>query len=91
MPKPQFTTQTISKSGGRVTVSLEGSPLAATFTYQGVETEGGGLDWSGSGNVIPASALAKVRVGKKVAVTLKVVNSLTGLTDRVDGNLKVTN
>jgi len=91
MPKPQFTTQTISKSGGRVTVSLEGSPLAATFTYQGVETDGGGLDWSGSGNVIPASALAKVRVGKKVAVTLKVVNSLTGLVERVDGNLKVTN
>ena len=91
MPKPQFTTQTISKSGGRVTVSLEGSPLAATFTYKAVETDGGGLDWSGSGNVIPASALSKVRVGKKVAVTLTVINSLTGLQEKVDGNLKVTN
>jgi len=87
MPNPSIQQTTISKSGGKITVKIEGSPLAANFTYGGVECE----DYSGPGNVIPGSALAKVRAGKRVGVAVKVTNSLTGETKTVLSSLKVTN
>ena len=87
MPNPSIQQTTISKSGGKITVKIEGSPLAANFTYSNVECE----DYSGPGNVIPGSALAKVRAGKRVGVAVKVTNSLTGETKTVLSSLKVTN
>jgi hypothetical protein len=87
MPNPSIQQTTISKSGGKITVKIEGSPLAANFTYINVECE----DYTGPGNVIPGSALAKVRAGKRVGVAVKVTNSLTGEIKTVLSSLKVTN
>ncbi len=87
MPKPSVNVTTISKGGGRVTVALEGSVLVTTYTYKSIQV---GEDYSGSGNVIPASALAKIRPGKKVGIMVTVVSSLTGETYQVPGYLTVT-
>jgi gliding motility-associated protein GldM len=87
MPKPSVNVTTISKGGGRVTVALEGSVLVTNYTYKSIQV---GEDYSGSGNIIPASALAKIRPGKKVGIMVTVVSSLTGETYQVPGYLTVT-
>ena len=87
MPKPTVNVTTISKGGGRVTVALEGSVLVTNYTYKSIQV---GEDYSGSGNVIPASALTKIRPGKKVGIMVTVVSSLTGDTYQVPGYLTVT-
>jgi hypothetical protein len=87
MPKPTVNVTTISKGGGRVTVALEGSVLVTNYTYKSIQV---GEDYSGSGNIIPASALTKIRPGKKVGIMVTVVSSLTGDTYQVPGYLTVT-
>jgi hypothetical protein len=86
-PDPSITTKKISRSGGTIDVALVGSPLNVTYTILSVKCE----DYSGSGKIIPASALAKVRIGKNVAVIAVVKNNKTGGQISVPGVLTVTN
>jgi hypothetical protein len=86
-PDPSITTKKISRSGGSIDVALIGSPLNVTYTILSVKCE----DYSGSGKIIPASALAKVRIGKNVAVIALVKNNKTGGQIPVPGVLTVTN
>jgi gliding motility-associated protein GldM len=88
MPPPTASVSSISKSGGRVTVAIEGSNLVAKYNYIKILV---GEDYSGPGNIVPASALSKFRVGKKVGVMVVVTSSLTGgLEYRVPAYLTVT-
>jgi len=73
MPLPAITSTTISKSGGRISAGLPGGVLNVSFTIINVKCE----DFSGAGNLIPGSALAKVRVGKNVGVVATVKNNST--------------
>jgi gliding motility-associated protein GldM len=87
MPNPSIQQTSISKSGGKITVKIDGSPLNVSFKYVSVECD----DYSGPGNLVPGSALSKFRAGKKVPVLITVVNSLTGKQITVGNSLKVTN
>ncbi|MFY7943658.1 MAG: hypothetical protein ACOVNZ_03715, partial [Crocinitomicaceae bacterium] len=87
-PKPAVTTKSISKGGGRIQVALENSPINANFKIKSITV---GDDFSGSGDVIPASALAKTKVGKSVTVVITAVNLLTNESVDLTGALKVTN
>ena len=87
LPRPSVNVSSISKGGGRVTVGLEGAIINATYTYNRISV---GEDFSGPGNIVPAAALAKIRVGKKVGVMLNITNSLTGMRDDIPGFLTVT-
>ena len=73
MPQPAITSTTIPKSGGRISAGLPGGVLNVSFTIINVKCE----DFSGAGNLIPGSALAKVRVGKDVGVVATVKNNST--------------
>jgi hypothetical protein len=79
---------TISKGGGRIQVALENSPINATFRIKSIAV---GDDFSGSSDVIPASALTKTKVGKNVSVVVSAINSLTNESVDITGALKVTN
>jgi hypothetical protein len=85
MPYPEITTTTISKSGGPITAAIPGSTLNVTFTVLSVKCE----DYSGQGNRIPASAIAKVRSGKLVGVEAVVKNNTTGEKTTRRSSLKV--
>lgn len=87
-PKPVITTRSISKGGGRIQVALENSPINATFKIKSIAV---GDDFSGSSDVVPASALAKSKVGKNVSVVVTAINSLTNESVDITGALKVTN
>jgi hypothetical protein len=86
-PKPSIITKTISKSGGRITVALENSVINANFKVNSVAVE----DYSGNSDIIPASAISKIKVGKSVLVIATATNLLTGEKVEVPGGLKVTN
>jgi hypothetical protein len=87
-PKPAIITKSISKGGGRIQVALENSPINATFRIKSIAV---GDDFSGSSDVIPASALTKTKVGKNVSVVVSAINSLTNESVDITGALKVTN
>jgi hypothetical protein len=90
-PKPQVSTTKISKSAGaRLVVSLgPDCPIGnVNFVIKGGEVQSGdGVPFSGA--VIPGSAVAKIKPGKRVGVTVSVVNSVTGVTELISGTLTV--
>jgi len=58
------------------------------FVIKGGEVQSGdGVQFSGA--VIPGSAVAKIKPGKRVGVTVSVVNSVTGVTELISGTLTV--
>jgi len=90
-PKPQVSTTKISKAAGaRLVVSLgPDCPIGnVNFVIKGGEVQSGdGVQFSGA--VIPGSAVAKIKPGKRVGVTVSVVNSVTGVTELISGTLTV--
>ncbi|MFM7596004.1 MAG: hypothetical protein ACKO4Y_07490 [Flavobacteriales bacterium] len=90
-PKPQVSTSKISKSAGaRLVVSLgPDCPIGnVNFVIKGGEVQSGdGVPFTGA--VVPGSAVAKIKPGKRVGVTVSVVNSVTGVTELISGTLTV--
>ena len=92
-PQPVIKVNTISKSMGQtITAGLPGdSPLRApNFTVKSVELLLGDNNPSFSANV-PGSAVAKLKVNKKIGISVVVFNPITKTTDVVSGELKITN
>ncbi len=87
MPPAVIINETVSKAGGKINVGMAGSMLNVTYTVLNVKCE----DFQGNGNIIPASALSKVKVGRTVGVVALVKNNATGKTEPVKGALTVTN
>jgi gliding motility-associated protein GldM len=90
-PKPQVSTTKISKAAGaRLVVSLgPDCPIGnVNFVIKGGEVQSGdGVPFSGA--VIPGSSVAKIKPGKRVGVTVSVVNSVTGVAELISGTLTV--
>lgn len=90
-PLPQVMTTKISKqAGARLVVSLgPDCPIGnVNFTIRGGEVQtGDGVAFSGP--VIPGSAVSKIKTGKRVGVTVTVVNSVTGKLESISGTLTV--
>ncbi len=87
MPPAVIINESISKAGGKINVGMAGSMLNVTYTVLNVKCE----DFQGNGNIIPASAISKVKVGRTVGVVALVKNNSTGKTEPVKGALTVTN
>ncbi|MBM3184996.1 MAG: hypothetical protein FJZ67_01735 [Bacteroidetes bacterium] len=92
-PAPVVKVSTISKSMGQtITAGLPGdSPLRApNFTVKSVELLLGDNNPTFSAN-IPGSAVQKLKVNKKIGISVVVYNPITKTTDVVSGELKITN
>ena len=89
-PKAVIMATTVSKSmGSTIVVGLGDSPLQGVgFTVTGGRVFVGDEPTPFSGNKIPASAIAKAKVGKTIAIEIKYSRS-TGGGDVVTGALKV--
>jgi LEA14-like dessication related protein len=90
-PLPQVMTTKISKSAGaRLVVSLgPDCPIGnVNFAIKGGEVQAGdGVSFSGA--VIPGSSVSRIKVGKRVGVTVTVTNSVTGKLESISGTLTV--
>jgi hypothetical protein len=92
-PQPVVKVSTISKSMGQtITAGLPGdSPLRApNFVVKSVELLLGDNNPTFSANV-PGSAVQKLKVNKKIGISVVVFNPITKTTDVVSGELKITN
>jgi hypothetical protein len=93
-PQAVVKSSVISKSmGAQISVGLPGdSPLRApSFVVRSVELNLGDNNPTFQGPNIPGSAISKLKVGKKIGISVIVYNPITKSSDPIPGELKITN
>ena len=92
IPDPEVKTQGISKSiGSKIVVGQRAdSPIYMEYSVIAIEVLGVN-NGQCSGNIIPASLISEIEVGKTIGIQVIVRNNSTGGTMVVPGALNVTN
>lgn len=85
LPEPEISNTEISKAGGIISVKPS-SFIIRTYEVKSILLNG---EIALQGNIIPSSALSKVKLDKLMPITVSVIDSESGQTYSINGALKV--
>ncbi len=93
IPDPIVLTSTVSKgSGSKITVGQSADSPIISMEYNVISIEVLGVNnGQCSGNIIPASLISEIEVGKTIGINVVVKNESTGVIMVVESALNVTN